>query len=252
MCKWNLKGYSVSYQLICEWKNLCFRMGYVFCVEVTHDNMISLDKPVRQSCTPTGPPVSNPTNLFVSGGLISLKASWEPEIPECDGLVYQVFLNGVAEPLTHLIKHKMSYFTAGQFNVSVWSENTEGRNDLPMPSITHIIDPLTAPEAVENKGDSTPNYTMLTMQQEVESISFNAFPHWNSMVSLETFFGDHNSNVTELMSIFNKTLDLKLPQSTSVTNKVINGSLVAIVEWVNSLETEEFSVLGFTIRVNVM
>ena len=252
MCKWNLKGYSVSYQLICEWKNLCFRMGYVFCVEVTHDNMISLDKPVRQSCTPTGPPVSNPTNLFVSGGLTSLKASWEPEIPECDGLVYQVFLNGVAEPLTHLIKHKMSYLTAGQFNVSVWSENTEGRNDLPMPSITHIISPLTAPEAVENEGDSTPNYTMLTMQQEVESISFNAFPHWNSMVSLEIFFGDHNSNVTVLMSIFNNTLDLKLSQSTSVTNKVINGSLVAIVEWVNSLETEEFSVLGFTIRVNVM
>ena len=121
-----------------------------------------------------------------------------------------------------------------------------------MPSITHIISPLTAPEAVENEGDSTPNYTMLTMKQEVVSISFNAFPHWNSMVSLETFFGDHNSNVTELMSIFNNTLDLKLPQSTSVTNKVINGSLVAIVEWVNSLETEEFSVLGFTIRVNVM
>ena len=158
----------------------------------------------------------------------------------------------IAEPRTHLIKHKMSYLTAGQFNVSVWSENTEGRNDLPMPSITHIISPLTAPEAVENEGDSTPNYTMLTMQQEVESISFNAFPHWNSMVSLETFFGDHNSNVTELMSIFNNTLDLKLPRSTSVTNKVINGSLVAIVEWVNSLETEEFSVLGFTIRVNVM
>ena len=99
-----------------------------------------------------------------------------------------------------------------------------------MPSITHIIDPLTAPEAVENEGDSTPNYTMLTMQQEVESISFNAFPHWNSMVSLETFFGNHNSNVTEFMSIFNDTLDLILPQSTSVTNKVINGSLVAIVE----------------------
>ena len=60
-----------------------------------------------------------PHQLFVSGGLTSLKASWEPEIPECDGLVYQVFLNEVAEPLTHLIKHKMFYFTAGQFNVSV-------------------------------------------------------------------------------------------------------------------------------------
>ena len=206
----------------------------------------------------------------MSGGLTSLKASWEPEIPECDGLVYQVFLNEVAEPLTHLIKHKMSYFTAGQFNVSVWSENTEGRNDLPMPSITHIISPLTAPEAVEvehrvenkslvayftwnssfhieetsltrrghilnlykNEGDSIPNHTIFTMEQEMASISFNAFPYWNSMVSLETFFGDHNSNVTELMSIFNNTLDLKPPQSLSVTNKVINGSLVAIVEWV--------------------
>ena len=31
-----------------KWESLCSGMEYVFCVEVTHDNMSSLDKPVCQ------------------------------------------------------------------------------------------------------------------------------------------------------------------------------------------------------------
>ena len=101
-----------------------------------------------------------------------------------------------------------------------------------------------------NKEEDTPAVTeYFTIEEQQRTFVFNSSLPWTTVFTLQTFFGEHESNETEMRGLFSDYTQLSPPEHVSVKNVVINEILAAVVAWDNSDDVDIFEGLGMSITL---
>ena len=101
-----------------------------------------------------------------------------------------------------------------------------------------------------NKEEDTPAVTeYFTIEEQQRTFVFNSSLPWTTVFTLQTFFGEHKSNETEMRRLFSDYTQLSPPEHVSVKNVVINEILAAVVAWDNSDDVDIFEGLGMSITL---
>ena len=101
-----------------------------------------------------------------------------------------------------------------------------------------------------NKEEDTPAVTeYFTIEEQQRTFVFNSSLPWTTVFTLQTFFGEYESNETEMRGLFSDYTQLSPPEHVSVKNVVINEILAAVVAWDNSDDVDIFEGLGMSITL---